>query len=372
MSQLLVHYFDPDFDHMHLTPKESLNGKVDHYNLGYVQNVVAGQVLAELVPADAPLRPGVTSPRPWSGQPLPVGPNTAVNPKNAGQIIATVNGYVFYHEGVITVKKLLNVRRDVDFHTGNIVFVSDICVHGAIRTGFSVQGRNILVKKNVEGAHVEALGSFTAENGIKGGKMARISAKGDIKIPFIENATLIADGDVLVDGSCMHTDVWVQKNLVVKGRLQGGTIHANRIVYVQDQLGGGISTLTSIEMGYDPAQMYNLRAADEGITKLQALIESLEKKCGKHAELKAECEPKLETTRIRLKALHKRRQALWEQMTSESDLRTCRIIVPGQIRPGVEISIGGVYCIINDFMENVCITCQDNEIVFESPAMVKK
>ncbi|UZP68186.1 FapA family protein [Desulfovibrio mangrovi] len=372
MSQLLVHYFDPDFDHMHLTPKESSNGKVDHYNLGYVQNVVAGQVLAEVIAQDTPPPQGSKAPRPLRDNKLPIGPNTAQNPVKPTQIIAASNGYVFYHEDLITVKKLLNVRRDVDFHTGNIVFVGDICVHGTIRSGFNVQGNNILVKQTVEGAHIEAFGSFTSENGIKGGKTAHISAKNDIRIPFIENATLIAGGDILIEGSCMHTDVWVQGNLAVKGRLNGGTVYANRIVYVQDQLGGGISTITSIVMGYDPLHFYNLRAADEGIRKLDAIVDSLSIQCAKSDVHRAEYGSKLEQARTRLKALHKKREALWAQMNSESDLRKCRIIVPGQLRPGVEISIGGAYCIINDFMENVCISYRDDEIVFDSPAIVKK
>ncbi len=47
MPYFLHHYFDPDFDYQRLKPKIREDGKVDHYNLDYVQNVIAGQVLAE-------------------------------------------------------------------------------------------------------------------------------------------------------------------------------------------------------------------------------------------------------------------------------------------------------------------------------------
>ena len=47
----LRHYFNPDFDYLNLKPGGD-NGASDVYSLGYVQNVIAGQVLAELVPLD--------------------------------------------------------------------------------------------------------------------------------------------------------------------------------------------------------------------------------------------------------------------------------------------------------------------------------
>ena len=42
--------------------------------------------------------------------------------------IAAAKGYVFYLNGKITVKTLLNVRQDVSFQTGNIFFVGDMAV----------------------------------------------------------------------------------------------------------------------------------------------------------------------------------------------------------------------------------------------------
>ena len=45
----LLHYFDPDFSHLKLTPEQRADGSAELRNLGYVQNVVAGQVLAEVL-----------------------------------------------------------------------------------------------------------------------------------------------------------------------------------------------------------------------------------------------------------------------------------------------------------------------------------
>ena len=48
----LRHYFNPDFDYLNLKPGGD-SGATDVYSLGYVQNVIAGQVLAEILPLEA-------------------------------------------------------------------------------------------------------------------------------------------------------------------------------------------------------------------------------------------------------------------------------------------------------------------------------
>ena len=46
MQYYLEHYFDPDFDHLHLKPVACDGETVDHYELGYAQNVKQGTLLA--------------------------------------------------------------------------------------------------------------------------------------------------------------------------------------------------------------------------------------------------------------------------------------------------------------------------------------
>ncbi len=109
----------------------------------------------------------------------------AINPQNKNQIIATANGYVFYFEGKIAVKTVLNVRRDVDFHTRNVYFVGDLIVHGTVRSGFEVKGHNVRIKGKVEAAKVYAGGSILIEGGIKGGGEAEVIAQENLKNFFL-------------------------------------------------------------------------------------------------------------------------------------------------------------------------------------------
>ncbi len=204
MPYYLKHYFMPDFNHKRLRPMAMADGSTAMHYLGYVQNVVAGQVLAELMPLNGipegyapkdeapgpdfaqahsagvdaslpipaangyPEQADVAAtledeekeywdflqnldrmdPRFVYNKPVfPLGPNCGRDPENPNRIIALANGYCFYHQGLITVKKLLNVRQDVDFHTGNITFVGDIVVHGDVHPGFSVTGGSVLISR---------------------------------------------------------------------------------------------------------------------------------------------------------------------------------------------------------------------------------
>ena len=80
MQYYLRHYFNPDFDYLRPKPGVGEDGESsDLYSLGYVQNVIAGQLLAEVIPleqAGAEPDPRFVLSRPV----LPGGANTQVDP----------------------------------------------------------------------------------------------------------------------------------------------------------------------------------------------------------------------------------------------------------------------------------------------------
>ena len=150
----LQHYFNPDFDYLQLQPIVSVKGQADLYNLGYVQNVVKGQVIAEMIPLEA-----IENPIPrfvLEQEKFPQGPNTYIDPAYPHYLLSDVNGYVFYYNGKISVKKVLNVRSNVDFHTGNIAFVGDVMVHKDVKAGFQLQANTIIINGMVEGGEVRS------------------------------------------------------------------------------------------------------------------------------------------------------------------------------------------------------------------------
>lgn len=365
MAYYLRHYFNPDFNHKKLRPETLKDGDVSQHYLGYVQNVVAGQVLAEVINLDE--NPDYTGYDPrfiFPDKIYPVGPNCMPHPKDPSRIVAATNGYVFYHEGLITVKHLLNVRQDVNFHTGNIVFTGDVVTHQAIRTGFSVHGKNVMAKETIEGATVVAENDIVCEAGIKGAGIGVLRSGGNIKIPFCENLRIHAKGNVEIEGSCMHSEIYVDGNLMIKGRLQGGAVYANNIVYVGEQIGGGQNTTTKVMMGYPPSEFYKLQRIENEISRLHQSIEQLERMVQKKPVLLESYGLRIRLLKEKLAVLHEQRNQLWKNFrANEQDAEKCRLICPGRIRPGLEISIARAYEAINDFYEGLEFRLQEFDIV---------
>lgn len=371
MAYYLKHFFDPDFDHTHLVPKEREDGSVDHHDLGYVQNVVTTQVLAEWVEIPAS-DAGKYENKYLANSPRDiVGEHCAVNPDNPLQIIATRNGYVFYLDGRITVHSLLNVRRDVDYHTGNIPFVGDVVVHGSVRSNFRIRARNIRVMETVEGARLNAMDSVQCENGIKGSGNALIKAGKTIKANYCENATLVAHENVIVDGACMHSLVFTGHKYASKGRFTGGAIYCYEFAFIGGQLGGGMGAETLVMAGYDPMLLFADQQCNEQIAQVRESISELTANLGKNSGLDTELQAKLAALEQQLGLLYKRKSRIWDKISSTEILDSCRIMVQGKVTPGVEISIGPAWYRVDEFMEDVYFYLEDMEIKVGSPALKK-
>lgn len=365
MAYYLRHFFNPDFNHKKLRPDTLQDGDVSQHYLGYVQNVVAGQVLAEIEEIEPGQEANGYDPRfVFQDKIYPVGPNCAPHPRNPARIIATTNGYVFYHEGLITVKRLLNVRQDVDFHTGNIMFTGDIVAHGAVRTGFTVHGNRVLVKGTVEGATIVAENDIVCESGLKGASTGMLRAGGNIKIPFCENIRIWARGNVEIEGSCLHSEIYVDGSLMIKGRLQGGAVYANNIIYVEEQIGGGQNTTTKVMMGYNPGEFYKLQLVETEISELHQRLDQFERMVQKKPVLLESYDIKIRLIRQKLELLHQTRNELWKDFrANEHHAGKCRLICPGRIRPGLEISIARAYEAVNDFYDGLEFRLEEYDIV---------
>lgn len=350
MPYYLRHYFDPDFDHFRLTPRERTDGGVDHYDLGYVQNVTKGQLLAEIVDMqeagpDADDRFMIDEPV------LPAGVNTVVDPDNERRLLANVSGYVFRNDGLIHVHDLLNVRRDVDFHTGNITFYGDIVVHGAVRSGFCLKARNIKVLDIIEGAELRTHGSILAQGGIKGQKRCSLTAQKDMRAAFCENAQLMAGRNIRVDGSALHCHLAAGDNILVEGRLQGGQTVVGKKLLVRQQLGGGTGTTTSIVLGQNPKHIIGLEMVTDQLHEIDDRLEYYGEQITFGPTLASEYGAKIEQVQRRKRLLQKRRDMLIEEVEkAPAAPEHHQVIVEGEIRPGVVITLGKSCLFIDEYL----------------------
>ncbi|MDK2954563.1 MAG: uncharacterized protein PWQ57_59 [Desulfovibrionales bacterium] len=373
MPYYLKCHFDPRFDPARLRPKELEDGSVDHYDLGYVQNVVMGEVIAELTElSDPDSDPGLDRKFVFEKKVFPAGPNTVVNPENDSQLLAGANGLVFMDAaGEIVVNQRITLNSDVDFHTGNIFFVGDLVVRGSLRSGFQVRAKNLLVRDLIEGAEVQSMQLLSCPGGVKGGSVASLKAGKSMKLGFAENAMLNAAENILIEKNAFHCKVYAGQKLAVKGRLIGGLYYGYQLVYVGEQLGGGMSAATQIIVGFDPQLLFEDQRMNEQLEGVQQRILQYQRQLERTPDAEEDLGPKLAKAEKKMTALTERKAAIWGKISATERLKNALVVCPGEVMPGVEISIGTSYLHINDYLKNVRFRLKDGEIVTESPALRK-
>ena len=371
MQYYLRHYFNPDFDYLRPKPGIGEDGESsDLYSLGYVQNVIAGQLLAEVIPleqAGAEPDPRFVLSRPV----LPGGANTRVDPAYPNYLLSTSNGYVFYNNGKITVKRLLNVRQDVSFRTGNIFFVGDMAVHGSVRSGFSVQANNLRIMGMVEGGVARARRDLMVDGGARGGagQHCLLDAGDKLLTPFLEKIEARARGNMVVEKYCLYSTVYAGANMVVREQVYGSTINAYGSVYVGRQLGNKAAISTKIYLGYDPQSIRQLEKIDKIISGLSQSITHLKAVAGHLPPDANEASRKLARLVEQRERIMKQRTELWSKLyLDENYMQNCRLMVPGKVYPGVEISVGRAFMLVERPYENVLFRlCYDDIIVEPLP-----
>ncbi len=370
MPYVLTHHFDPDFEQRRLRPKNREDGSVDQFDLGYVQNVAAGQLLAEWTP----LAPGEDTPDGAvvsENTAFPHGEGCKVDPDNPLRLLAAVNGHVARIDGRITVRETLPIGRDIDFHTGNIVALGDVIIGGDIRSGFTVMGRHVTVTGLVLAARVRAMGNVTCNGGIQGGGKATLRAGRSLRARFCENAVLHAAQNILIDGSAMHCRLFAGEKLAVKGRLAGGEIYCGEAVYVGEQLGGGGQSQTRILLGYDPERIHKDQHIKAGLRQALLDVEASRVDLGRGGEVAKDYADALAQGEQRVETFRRQLKRLWESPAATRRFSSCRVIVPGRIGANVEISIGEAHAVIPEDTRDAVIRYQDGEIVVEHPALRK-
>ena len=371
MLYYIKHFFDPDLDHLHPASDAEIVQKkgLDLFNLGYVQNVVKGQILAEIVPLDPTEEDSLPDQRFVTRTiEFPAGQNTFVHPKYPQFLLAATNGYVFYHEKRITVKSLLNVRQDISFRTGNINFVGDMAVHGSVRSGFSILGNNIRIMGMIEGGIAHATQNMIVDGGARGNVSDHclIDAGGKLLANFLEGMEARVSGNVVVNKYCLNCDVYGGNNLLVKENLNGGNINICSSIYVGKKLGNEAGNSTVVLLGYDPDNIRRLHKIESFVAVLSQNIMYLNTLAPHISATKKEVSR-------HIYSVIKQRDALVElskkiPVSLIQDFKTlsqCRLICPGTVYPGVKIFFGDTSLTVNQTFENVLFRLDKYRVVVE-------
>ncbi len=372
MPYFLKHYFDPYYNHLEAKPKQDSDGHADNFNLGYVHNVVKGQVLAELVeftennvPPEAAAHPDMIVAEPV----LPQGSNTGIAPDNPLRLISELNGYVYYNDGLIHTKRILNMRQGINFHTGNIVFLGDVAVHDVVSSGFVLRaGGNVIIKGLIEGAFIRASGGIVGDKGFKGSEIGKIISCRDIRLSFAENGELRSRGKLVVDGSCLHCNLYCH-DVVVRGRLHGGSAYVKNVLFVTSRLGNEGATPTDVFLGQEPELYRDMKKAEAEALRLSAIRAEYQAKCEKSENLALKYQPLLDRIETKFRLAQRMLLHYRKELELHSDLTRCRLIVPGKVMPGVTIHFGETSLRVDRVYENVTFFLEDDHVAFRHPAV---
>jgi len=229
---------DVKFENTKRNVKEESTEKIDYRNLYSIANVETGEEIAELIKGkigiDGKNIFGVEI-KNKKNKPLKIQAKEGCI-IDGNKVIATTQGRPTIKSGVFFVNKIFEIANDVDMKSGNISFVGDVKIAGSVRDGMIVE----------------------AGNGIEVGGN-------------VENAKIIAQGEVHIKGNCLNA------NILVGAKDFSVQLYLNELQELK-------SSLESLVSAYEDINKRNLLGSDKSIGEiikilLETKFKDIQKRC---------------------------------------------------------------------------------------------
>ncbi len=183
----------------------------------------------------------------------PVKPGDGTYTGDDNMVRAAFSGRLTMQNELFFVSQVLDVKGNVDYHTGNVIFSGDITISGEIKDGFQVYaGGSVFCNETIEAADITAKKQVIAKMGIFGKDKGVVRAGEEIQAKFIQHATIKARKSVYVQDSMLNS--FVKTLDMVKtgehGKIVGGEISAVHGVSAF-QIGNDAYHHTFIQCGVD-------------------------------------------------------------------------------------------------------------------------
>jgi len=266
---------------------EREDGTLNFREVNSVTPIVRDQVIARRTPARVG-RAGLTvcgavvDAEEFSDEVLKAGENVQVNFVEGVEVyVATAAGALLLTADEVAIGRLLHINGHVDFHTGNLDFDGVLMVDGSVLAGFSVKATgDIQIAGSLEpGTTVRAGGDLFVDKGILG-RRTKASAVGDVQARYVQEATVVAGGDLYVK------DLVYQARLRVGGQInvargsgpRGGSIIGGEAWGQSISLfvaGSPAHVVTSLMAGMDPESVRKLDKIREAVDLTYAQLRRL-------------------------------------------------------------------------------------------------
>ena len=344
------------------------DGTVDYKDLGEVSSVVEGQKLFRKIPPTIG-PPGIDI----FGKEIPgllgkdmqivTGYGTAIDKNDENLVIASLSGEVLLKKGIMEIAEVHQVKGDVDYQTGNVKFKGSVIINGTVKSGFKVEADgDIEIRQNVEDAVVIGKNDVVILGGFAGSGEGKIQAGRDILVKFVENQTLSADRDIIIQKESYHAKLYAGRSILTKGfksMIVGGTCEATHSIE-SAKLGSVACAPTKLIVGVNPKLSERIKNTYSEIEKAKETLDKIEKSLIFLYKLKIDGKGKLKPDKekllARLEIVKKtlpdklvKLENLKEKMLEEmKDVKKSFVISNMAVFPKVEVHIGNQRLAIND------------------------
>jgi uncharacterized protein (DUF342 family) len=357
---------------------EDDNGKVDFRQIQTVQNVTPGQVIAEKIPATqgetgSDVRGRELPATPGKDKIVKLGKNVELI-DNETKIIATGGGEPTIIGGKLSVLPIYEVKGDVNFDSGNVIFSGNLVVRGNVESGFKVEAEgDLTIYGNVDTADVKAGGNLLIQGGVSGMDKAEISCGGDFSAKYIEHVTVNSEGSITIKESIMHCQVGANSKIIVeggKGLIVGGLLRAGEEISAKT-IGSRLGTVTELDVGVKPKTKQELQDLENQLKQNTDSLEKAEKAIAILSKIpnlpddKKEMLQNLVKTSYALKAQIAEVETTIQEITNEiqnPSKEKGRIRVKETMYPGVRVTMGKTTIMIQDEIKYASLVYSEGEI----------
>lgn len=261
-------------------PEGRSRATVDTRDVSHYVSVSAGQKLCEVRIKEA------VDGRDVFGEPLPCPPDPSAR---SGPLLTTGEGVAFAEDGctvvaqqdgcvqwkaaVLSVTRVLEVKGNVDFKTGNIDFNGEVAITGDVLPDFAVKAAaGVKVGGMVERASIEAGESITIKGGVAGRNRAKLKAGGTLEARYLHMITVDSGDNVVVHTEVLESDVTAGRDVLVeRGAIIGGVVRARGNVRA-GLVGSDLGVATTIIAGRDNDAQKELQEAQRALERLHEKI----------------------------------------------------------------------------------------------------
>ena len=370
-------------DTKNLKAKVSETGNINYKELNQIQNVIAGQPLAQKIAAERG-KGGKTlfgrKKKKKNGKDIQIqlGQNVSFD-RDGVTIKADIDGEVMLINGKISVEPIKYLDA-VNVETGDIKFVGTVVIKGNVEEGYKVEATNIEVNGIVDKSRLEATGNIIVRQGIFGKGEGYIKAGKSLWAKFINETTVEVEENVTVYDSIVNSNVTAMKNIVVRGKkaqIIGGHLLATEEICAKKIGSPGGGTETILEVGIDPRakkRLDELQALQSKATKeyenCDLDMQNLEQQKKLRKKLPAEKEEKLKELKERCNQISQELEEMTDEIDKiQSHLRELKAI--GKVKCEDTI-YSGVKIYVRDALDEVKMDVKKVTVFYDDSSKLTK